>query len=40
MHGFAVSFDIKFFSIFLFIKQPLQVKDHYVLMTSLHGEFS
>lgn len=30
---FAVSFDIKFFSIFLFIKQQLQVRDHYVLMT-------
>ena len=33
MHGFAVSFDMKFFSIFLFIKQQLQMKDHYVLMT-------
>lgn len=33
MHGFAVSFNMKFFSIFLFIKQQLRVKDHYVLMT-------
>lgn len=29
----AVSFDMKFFSIFLSIKQQLQVKDHYMLMT-------
>lgn len=30
---FAVSFDMKFFSIFLSIKQQLQLKDHYMLMT-------
>lgn len=33
MHGFAVSFNMKFFSSFFFIKQQHQVKDHYVLMT-------
>lgn len=32
MQHFAVSFNMKFFSIFLFIKQQLQGKDHYMCL--------